>query len=130
MLQTSQILCTFTDEGEAPVKQLIASTIPDSLFMHIRDLPTAHQIWVAIVKDLERKSRMVSVDLRVEPGGAKPSTAGSNSLGMLSHTHLEGCWLVEDCRVMRGIGRLEVLIEWGHRGPVYIHLSYIGHVLL
>ncbi|TFK77918.1 hypothetical protein K466DRAFT_507961, partial [Polyporus arcularius HHB13444] len=51
-------------KGEANVKQLIASTIPDSLFIKIRDLPTAHQIWTAIAKEFERKSRMVSVDLR------------------------------------------------------------------
>ncbi|KAI0697398.1 hypothetical protein C8T65DRAFT_561607, partial [Cerioporus squamosus] len=50
-------------KGEANVKQLIASTIPDSLFIKIHDLPTAHQIWVAIAKEFERKLRMVSVDL-------------------------------------------------------------------
>ncbi|OSC97354.1 hypothetical protein PYCCODRAFT_1377257, partial [Trametes coccinea BRFM310] len=32
-------------KGEANVKQLIASTIPDSLFMKIRAKPTARAIW-------------------------------------------------------------------------------------
>ncbi len=45
-------------------KQQIAATIPDSLFMKIRDKGTAHQIWLALTKDFQNKSRMVSVDLR------------------------------------------------------------------
>ncbi|KAI8976427.1 hypothetical protein BD414DRAFT_376909, partial [Trametes punicea] len=51
------------EKGEAAVKQLIASTIPDSLFMKIRNLATAHEIWEAIGKEFEKKSRMVTVDL-------------------------------------------------------------------
>ncbi|KAI0365545.1 hypothetical protein BV20DRAFT_954126, partial [Pilatotrama ljubarskyi] len=50
-------------KGEANVKQLIASTIPDSLFMKIRAKPDARAIWVALAQEFERKSRMVSVDL-------------------------------------------------------------------
>ncbi|KAI0349160.1 hypothetical protein OH77DRAFT_1375768, partial [Trametes cingulata] len=46
------------------VKQLIASTIPDSLFMKIRVKPNARAIWAALAQEFERKSRMVSVDLR------------------------------------------------------------------
>ena len=49
---------------EVIVKQQIAATIPDSLFMKIRDKGTAHQIWLALTKDFQNKSRMVSVDLR------------------------------------------------------------------
>ncbi|KAF8160499.1 hypothetical protein BJ912DRAFT_809060, partial [Pholiota molesta] len=49
--------------GEAIVKQQIASTIPDSLFMKIRNQGTAHEIWKALAGDFQNKSRMVSVDL-------------------------------------------------------------------
>jgi len=50
--------------GEAVVKQQIAATIPDSLFMKIRTKGTAHEIWEALTKDFQNKSWMVSVDLR------------------------------------------------------------------
>ena len=50
--------------GEAVVKQQIAATIPDSLFMKIRTKGTAREIWEALKKDFQNKSRMVSVDLR------------------------------------------------------------------
>jgi hypothetical protein len=51
-------------QGEAVVKQQIAATIPDSLFMKIRDKGTALEIWVALQNDFQNKSRMVAVDLR------------------------------------------------------------------
>lgn len=51
-------------QGEAIVKQQIAGTIPDSLFMKIRTQGTAKQIWEALSKDFQNKSQMVSVDLR------------------------------------------------------------------
>ena len=50
--------------GEAIVKQQIAATIPDSLFMKIRDKGTAVEIWEALKGDFQNKSRMVAVDLR------------------------------------------------------------------
>jgi hypothetical protein len=50
--------------GEAIVKQQIAATIPDSLFMKIRDKGTALEIWEALKGDFQNKSRMVAVDLR------------------------------------------------------------------
>ena len=50
--------------GEAVVKQQIAVTIPDSLFMKIRTKGTAREIWEALQKDFQNKSWMVSVDLR------------------------------------------------------------------
>ena len=49
--------------GEAVVKQQIAATIPDSLFMKIQTKGMAREIWEAL-KDFQSKSRMVSVDLR------------------------------------------------------------------
>jgi len=51
-------------QGEAVVKQQIAATIPDSLFMKIRMKGTAYQIWEALTLEFQNKSRMVSVDLR------------------------------------------------------------------
>jgi len=50
--------------GEAVVKQQIAVTIPDSLFMKIGMKGTAYEIWEALMKDFQNKSRMVSVDLK------------------------------------------------------------------
>ncbi len=51
-------------QGEAIVKQQITATIPDSLFMKIRDKGTALEIWEALQQDFQNKSRMVAVDLR------------------------------------------------------------------
>ena len=51
-------------QEEAIVKQQIAGTIPDSLFMKIRGSGSARDIWDALSKDFQNKSRMVSVDLR------------------------------------------------------------------
>ena len=51
-------------QGEAVVKQQIAATIPDSLFMKIQGQGSAFLIWAALTNDFQNKSRMVSVDLR------------------------------------------------------------------
>jgi len=51
-------------QGEAIVKQQIATTIPDSLFMKIRGKTTALEIWNTLKKEFQNKSKMVSVDLR------------------------------------------------------------------
>ena len=51
-------------QGEAIIKQQIAATIPDSLFMKIRGKTTALKIWDALTKEFQNKSKMVSVDLR------------------------------------------------------------------
>jgi hypothetical protein len=51
-------------QGEAIAKQQIASSIPDSLFMKIRAKGTAYEIWTELGKHFERRSRMVSIDLR------------------------------------------------------------------
>jgi len=50
-------------QGEAIVKQQIAGTILDSLFMKVRGQGTAKGIWEALLKDFQNKSLMVSVDL-------------------------------------------------------------------
>ena len=51
-------------QGEAIAKQQIASSIPDSLFMKIRAKGTAYDIWTELGKHFEKRSRMVSIDLR------------------------------------------------------------------
>jgi hypothetical protein len=51
-------------QGEAIAKQQIASSIPDSLFMKVRAKGTAHEIWTELGKHFEKRSRMVSIDLR------------------------------------------------------------------
>ncbi|EIW54232.1 uncharacterized protein TRAVEDRAFT_92309, partial [Trametes versicolor FP-101664 SS1] len=48
---------------EATAKQLVASTIPDSLFMKVRGRATAWAIWEAIAAEFEKKSRMFTVNL-------------------------------------------------------------------
>jgi len=50
-------------QGEAIVKQEIAATIPDLLFMKIRGKTTALEIWNTLKKEFQNKSKMVSVDL-------------------------------------------------------------------
>src|SRR5882762_7911695 len=50
--------------GEAVVKQAIATTIPDSLFIEVRKEVTARLMWEAVRMKREKKSRMVTVDLR------------------------------------------------------------------
>jgi hypothetical protein len=51
-------------QGEAVAKQQIASSIPDSLFMKVRAKGTAYDIWTELGKHFEKRSRMVSIDLR------------------------------------------------------------------
>ncbi len=51
-------------QEEAIVKQQLASTISDTLFLKIRLLPTVNEIWSALEDTYQVKSRMVSIDLR------------------------------------------------------------------
>lgn len=51
-------------QEEAIVKQQIAATIPDSLFLKIRSLPTVELIWTMLQDNFQNKSRMVSLDLK------------------------------------------------------------------
>jgi len=50
-------------KGEAVIKQQVAASIPDSLFMKIRNRGSAHDIWRALASEFEQKSHMFSVDL-------------------------------------------------------------------
>ena len=49
---------------EAIIRQAIASIIPDSLFLEVRKQATALAMWDAVKNQREKKSRMVTVDLR------------------------------------------------------------------
>lgn len=51
-------------QNEAIAKQQIATSIPDSLFMKIRAKGTAQEIWNDLENHFQKRSRMVSVDLR------------------------------------------------------------------
>src|ERR1700678_4098222 len=50
--------------GEAIVRQAIASTISDSLFLEVRKRESAKEMWDAVRDQREKKSWMVTVDLR------------------------------------------------------------------
>jgi hypothetical protein len=63
-------------QGEAIVKQQIAATIPDSLFMKIRDKGTALEIWDALQNDFQKKSCMIAVDLSNRNAVPKRETYG------------------------------------------------------
>ena len=49
--------------NEAIIRQGIASTIPDSLFLEVRKEVTVVKMWEAVKEKREKKSRMVTVDL-------------------------------------------------------------------
>ncbi|KIJ08559.1 hypothetical protein PAXINDRAFT_40967, partial [Paxillus involutus ATCC 200175] len=49
--------------GEAVVKQQIAGTIPDILFLQVKSLATANSIFTYLVKLFEQRSRIVSVEI-------------------------------------------------------------------
>ena len=49
---------------EAIIRQAIASTISDSLFLEVRKTDTALGMWEAVKGQREKKSRMVTVDMR------------------------------------------------------------------
>jgi hypothetical protein len=50
--------------GEAIVKQGIAGTIPDSLFLKVKNENTAAKMWAKVKDEFEKKSKMMVVDLR------------------------------------------------------------------
>ena len=49
---------------EAIIKQAIATVILDSLFIEVRKKETAYLMWEAVKSQREKKSRMVTVDMR------------------------------------------------------------------
>ena len=42
----------------------IASTIPDSLYLKIKGKPTVKEAWDALKADFEKRSRMITIELR------------------------------------------------------------------
>ena len=51
-------------QEQAIVFQQIASTIPDSLYLKIKGKPTVKEAWDALKADFERRSRMITIELR------------------------------------------------------------------
>ncbi|KIK10603.1 hypothetical protein PISMIDRAFT_124166, partial [Pisolithus microcarpus 441] len=49
--------------GEAVVKQQIAGTLPDTLFMQIKRLKSAYEIFRHLAKLFEQRSRVVAVEI-------------------------------------------------------------------
>ncbi|KAJ6536880.1 hypothetical protein B0H19DRAFT_847968, partial [Mycena capillaripes] len=49
--------------GQAIVKQAIASTIPDALFLRVKGATSAADLWKKVTDEFEKKSKMVTVDL-------------------------------------------------------------------
>ena len=62
--------------GEAVIKHAIATIIPDSLFIEVWKEATAHSMWEAVSDKREKKSRMVTVDLRQKLQAEKCSEHG------------------------------------------------------
>src|SRR5271168_681789 len=57
-------LLTKWEMEENIMKQALASVIPDSLFIEVRKMETALSMWDAVRNQREKKSRMVTVDMR------------------------------------------------------------------
>jgi hypothetical protein len=51
-------------QEQAIVFQQIASTIPDSLYLKIKGKPTVKEAWDALKADFEKRSRMITIELR------------------------------------------------------------------
>src|SRR5271168_1895617 len=57
-------LLTKWEMEENIMKQALASVIPDSLFIEVRKMETALSMWDAVRNQREKKSRMVTIDMR------------------------------------------------------------------
>ena len=51
-------------QGEATVKQVIAASVPDSIFMRIKGGTGAKEVWDALKQLYEGRTKMIVVDLR------------------------------------------------------------------
>ena len=51
-------------QEQAIVFQQIAATIPDSLYLKIKGKPTVKEAWDALKADFEKRSRMITIELR------------------------------------------------------------------
>jgi transposase InsO family protein len=54
----------FWKSEQAVIKQGLASVIPDSLFLKVKGEKTAKEMWGKVKDEYEKKSKMVTVDLR------------------------------------------------------------------
>jgi hypothetical protein len=63
--------------GEAITKQQIASMIPDSLFIQVKNLDTAQEIFTYLLNLFEKRSRIVSVALLQKLQDQKCSEKGN-----------------------------------------------------
>ena len=68
---------------EAIIKQAIASTISDSLFLEVSEKATAFEMWEAVKSQREKKTRMVTVDMRHKLQAEKCPESGD----MRAHLH-------------------------------------------
>jgi gag-polypeptide of LTR copia-type len=50
------------DDDEVALKQLIASSLPDMIFSHIKHKPTMKVVWDELKKSYKGRSTMVRVD--------------------------------------------------------------------
>ena len=62
-LKYAKEYATYSQE-EAIVFQQIASTIPDSLYLKIKGKPTVKEAWDALKADFEKRSQMITIELR------------------------------------------------------------------
>ena len=51
-------------QDQAIVFQLITSTIPDSLYLKIKDKTTIQEAWDALKGNFEKRSHMITIELR------------------------------------------------------------------
>jgi hypothetical protein len=63
-LEVYQTMLSEWEPNEAIIKQGIAATIPDSLFLKVMGEKTAAGMWKRVKEEYERKSQMLQVDLR------------------------------------------------------------------
>ena len=68
---------------EAIIKQAIASTISDSLFLELSEKGTAFKMWEAVKSQREKKTQMVTVDMRRKLQAKKCPESGD----MRAHLH-------------------------------------------
>ena len=90
-------LLTKWEMKENIVKQALASVIPDSLFIEVRKKETAALMWDAVKDQREKKSHMVTVDMRQKLQSEKCNEHGDVCLHLIK---LQIMW--EDLALMGG----------------------------
>ncbi|KLO11263.1 hypothetical protein SCHPADRAFT_877255, partial [Schizopora paradoxa] len=59
---------------QAHIKSQIFFSIPESMLISVRSLPTAHDIWEAVVKEVESRSDLYIMDIRTQIMTKKPES--------------------------------------------------------